>query len=275
MMAENSMQTGMVRRDFLIHSCSAALCLATSSILTRRAWGVANDEYYAVNRDRFVTSFESSLNSAQTYMTVKYNPDVARTVCREAKAGFEKLLPELPYIGGDNHPGTKWILLAGHWLAFFRPMKAKGCSTQDSARMMYDLYVEYLDTLSPDEMKKRGEMRFSESYLQALKKRADNKTRFNENDWLSNFIPGDGNDFDYGYDYVHCPCSAYFKTHDAGQLAPFFCLLDFPEHKRMETGLIRMKTLAQGDDVCDFRFKKGRQVMQDWSTEVPRLKSVI
>ncbi len=40
----------------------------------------------------------------------------------------------------------------------------------------------------------------------------------------------------------------------------------------MATGLVRTKTLAMGDGVCDFRFKKGRTITQDWASEVPRIK---
>ena len=273
MIDENCRQTGVARREFLVYSCTAALCLASSPIMARRAWGAAGSEYYSANRERFVASFEGTLSSAQAYLTAKYSSDKAGTICGDARAEFGRLLPGLPFIGGDSHPGTKWILLAGHWLAFFRPMQAKGYSTQDSARLMYDLYLEYLNTVSPDEMKKKGEMRFSESYLQGLKQRAESKTRFNEHDWVSTFVPGNGSDFDYGYDYLHCPCCEYFKSHEAAELAAYFCLLDFPEHKLMGTGLTRTKTLAQDDDLCDFRFKKGRPVRQDWSTEVPKFKS--
>ena len=271
-MVEDNKQTGMARRSFLLYSCAAALSLATSSVRAQRAWGAGDSDFYSLNRDRFVASFEGDASSVQTRLIAGANPDTARSLCIEAREEFEKLLPGLPYIGGDNHPGTKWLLLAGHWLAFFRPMTARGYSTQEIARLMYDLYVEHLNTLPVDEMKKKGERRFSESYIQALKKQSDPKARFNEYDWVSNFVQGNGHDFDYGYDYLHCPCSEYFKTHGAAQLAPYFCLLDFPEHRLMGTGLTRTKTLALGDSVCDFRFKKGRQVLQDWSTEVPRFR---
>ena len=40
----------------------------------------------------------------------------------------------------------------------------------------------------------------------------------------------------------------------------------------MGTGLRRQGTLAQGDALCDFRYKKGRAVVQDWQSEVPRFQ---
>lgn len=65
MIDENCRQTGVARREFLVCSCTAALCLASSPILARRAWGAAGNEYYSANRERFVASFEGTVSSAQ------------------------------------------------------------------------------------------------------------------------------------------------------------------------------------------------------------------
>lgn len=48
---------------------------------------------------------------------------------------------------------------------------------------------------------------------------------------------------------------------------------DFPRSKAYGTGLRRTKTLAAGDGVCNFRYKKGRPVVNDWSTEIGRLRA--
>ena len=40
---------------------------------------------------------------------------------------------------------------------------------------------------------------------------------------------------------------------------PYICALDFPISKTFNRGLIRTKTLAEGADICDFRYKKGRK----------------
>lgn len=37
-------------------------------------------------------------------------------------------------------------------------------------------------------------------------------------------------------------------------------------------GAMKPKQTTLGDALCNFRFKKGRQVTQDWSTQVPKIK---
>ncbi len=273
-MTEKSCQSEILRRDFIIYSCaSAALCLLSPSTLIRRAQASAEANYYMANRERFHSAFEKTVNRAHRYLFIFFFAGIAEKISKEATEEFSKILPGLPYIGGDNHWGTKWILLAGHWLSFFKAMSAKGYAVNDIALMMYDLYVEDLDTTSSDVFKQRGMRRLSDAYIGGVKMWADNKSRRYKEDWIADFVSGDGS-FDYGLDYLHCPCAEYFKSHDAKLLAPYFCLVDFPEHKRMGTGLVRTKTIAQGDKVCNFRFKKGRQVLQDWSTEAPKLRRV-
>ncbi len=110
----------------------------------------------------------------------------------------------------------------------------------------------------PGHLIARGQYMFTEKYMTAMKNWSD-RSKEQRIDWVADFIHGDGNSFDFGIDYHYCPCLAYFSSRDAKEIAPYFCLVDFPEHSLMETGLMRTQTLAQGNDVCDFRYKKGRR----------------
>jgi len=233
---------------------------------------IGND-YYNSNRKKYISSFNATIDKAMACISSKFNPDIARDICKDAKDEFQKLIPGLPFVGGDDNPNTRYVLLAGEWLSFYKPMKAKGYSVSEIARMMYDLYIESLNTIPKTELEKLCEMKFDEEMINALKYWSERKVDPPMENWFVKFIPGDGEDFDYGYDATYCPCLEYFKAQNAEEIAPYFCLLDFPESKLTGTGLERMKTLAQGDNLCDFRFKKGRSVKQDWSTEVPKLKT--
>ena len=87
---------------------------------------------------------------------------------------------------------------------------------------------------------------------------------------MGRFLPGDGKTFDAGYDYTECGAVKYFKAQGVAEVAPYFCLNDFLASRAQGTGLVRKGTLAQGDPLCDFRYKRDRPVTQDWDTEVPR-----
>jgi len=262
--------SNLSRRDFLLYaSMSSALYVLCSATNYSSVWASSDENYYRINSERFTRSFEHTVSSAKTYLSTKYDDATAHKVCTTARNEFKQLLPGLPYIGGDQHPGTKWLLLTAHWISFMRPMQERGYSTEAAARMMYDLYVEYLNTIPKDKMTKRGAYKLSQEYINIMKKWSHN-SKTQRIDWVADYIPGDKKHFDYGIDYLYCPCFEYFKTQGAKNIAPYFCLLDFPEHKIMGTGLVRKKTLAQGDDICDFRYKKGRAVTQNWSTEVSK-----
>lgn len=78
-------------------------------------------------------------------------------------------------------------------------------------------------------------------------------------DWLGRFIEGDGKDFDCGIDITECGICKFYSAQGAEELAPYLCLSDFVVSDAFDRRLVRYKTLAEGADVCDFRYKKCRR----------------
>ena len=91
--------------------------------------------------------------------------------------------------------------------------------------------------------------------------------------WVAEFVEGQGADFDYGCNYTECAMVKYVTSQKVPELAPYICLADFPSSRAYDSGLVRTKTIATGDGVCDFRYKKGRPVTQDWATETRKIKA--
>lgn len=50
----------------------------------------------------------------------------------------------------------------------------------------------------------------------------------------------------------------FHHAQGADELAPYLCLSDHVVSEAFDRGLVRYKTLAEGADVCDFRYKNGR-----------------
>lgn len=229
-----------------------------------------NSRFYSTNHDRFVTAFKKIRPAVVDYISKQSNSEVANDICSEAALNFEKILPELPYVGGDVHPGTRFIVNAGQWIAFYQSMLKRSYTALEVGQMMYSIYENQLKEIPLDELEKQKALTFSNDYINLLKQWAESTSPY-ESDWKLDFIEGNGVDFDYGLDYLACPCLEFFKAQNAEQLAPFFCLLDFPEARQLNSGLFRTKTLAQGDDICNFRFKKDKEVIQNWDTEVEKI----
>ena len=73
------------------------------------------------------------------------------------------------------------------------------------------------------------------------------------------YVEGDGQDFDYGIDYIECASCTFLSAQGAPELAPYVCAVDKVASEMLGWGLRRTMTLAQGDERCDFRFKKGAE----------------
>lgn len=127
----------------------------------------------------------------------------------ETRQEFERLIPQLPYIGGKQ-PFTEFIVFTAMLLAVYHVSKSRGKTVEQT-----------------------GE------------------------DYVYDFIPGDGITFDYGVDYLECASCKFLAKQGAPELAPYLCPVDVLYSEALGWGLTRTKTLAEGADKCDFRFKKG------------------
>lgn len=219
-----------------------------------------------------INPFESHAATINRYLSDKYDTATADKVCNVARGEYDKLIALLPDIGGEAHPGFKWLTLAALWVAFLRPLNALAHGVEETARVFYDAFVAELEKRPREELIRQGEWLFTQQYADMMQIWSAHTKTQSTGDWVVDFVPEQADRFDHGLDFHYCPCLEFFKSQGAESLAPFFCLLDFPENRLMESGLKRTKTLAQGDDHCDFRYKRGRPVTQDWSTEVPKFK---
>jgi len=83
-------------------------------------------------------------------------------------------------------------------------------------------------------------------------------------DWVFSFVKGDGKEFDFGIDVHECGVLKFFSKENADGLTPFYCWITFLENKALGTGLVGTRTLVEGAEKCDYRFKKGRKVEVGW-----------
>ena len=229
-----------------------------------------DSHYYSMNREKFISEFDETRKAVFNYVSDRFSAEIAAEVIKESSEKFEELLPDLPYVGGDLHPGTKFIVLACQWLVFFKSMEKRKYGVSEFGRMMLEIGEDQLNKMSEEEVKTQRAMTFDKNYIGFIENWSSQSPIF-KNDWTVDFVQGDEETFDYGIDYRSCPCLEFFKAHDAEQLAPYYCLLDFPEAKLMNRGFFRTKTLAKGDDVCNFRYKKGKEDIQDWRIEIDML----
>jgi len=202
---------------------------------------------------------DDHVEGTEKALAKRFGKGRAGSLMKEIRQEYKTLIPRAPYIGGEENIFTEWLIYGVYYLAVYRVLKAKGHSVEETGRVIFDTYkamADYPKWL----LRLVGSLKYNQTYVSKLKAAvAKTQERRYPGDWVATFIEGDGKEFDYGIDITECGIYKLYRTHGAEELAPYLCLSDYVLSKAMNRGLVRSKTLAEGADVCDFRFKKGRE----------------
>lgn len=218
--------------------------------------------YYCERKATLLNSFDKWSQIIKGIVSSIYSSDFCEELIKDARNIFENLIPEIPFIGGDENQMTKLIIWSAQWLSVYKASSARKLKTEDVGRLIYEEFRFQMNRTSKAELEKIGNQRFSDEYLTKQKELALRSLKGDYSvDWLFTIVEGDGQDFDYGYDYQQCAIYSFYKAHDCSELVPYICLTDFYSSQALGLGLTRTKTLADGFDICDFRYKKGRETV--------------
>lgn len=217
-------------------------------------------EYYLSRKSEILTQFDTRAKAWRPLLAACYGDEFADAVLRDAREQYEALIPEIPYIGGDANPMTRHLVRSTTSLALYKAMKARGKTAEEVGKVVYDAVVEVVSQLPPRPFKE-----LSAEYIAKEKERARKSQEcYYPEDWVWEFVEGDGMEFDYGYDFLECGTQKFYHAQDADEVLPFYCYLDFVTHRTTGWGFARSMTLAEGYENCDFRWKKGGETRKGW-----------
>jgi len=268
----------IARRDFLKYSAIGSLILLPRSPLAKRIAEASpvssSSNYYLARKQALTEELRKVLYGMSNFLQPEFGPERTQTIIQQAVLNFDGLLPGFPDVGGESNWDSKFIPIAGWYAALYSPMKASGKTAEDLGKLIYELNKMGLGEIPKQKALAEGDKMFTKESLEKMKKWAEwTQKREYPGNWVAYFVPGDGEEFDYGYNYAECGALKFFQAQGVPELAPYFCLNDFPNSAVYGTGLRRKGTIAQGDGICDFRYKKGRAVIQDWETEIALIRS--
>lgn len=213
--------------------------------------------YYIARLPRLLKIFDGYAKHARFVLKRHFAEEQSKDLMKEAREEFALVVPRLPYIGGKQ-PLTEFIISTGMFLAVYRVTSAHGKSVEETGEMIYEIGRKVLAAYPRIMLRMFGGMNFSRSYLRKLAKRAE-ESHLKEypEDYVFDFIEGDGRTFDYGVDYRECASCKFLAREGAAEIGPYLCPADILYSEALGWGLTRTMTLAEGAEKCDFRFKKG------------------
>jgi hypothetical protein len=216
------------------------------------------ESYYLSQKAEIMALYGTHAQAWRPFLVERYGGSFAEEVIEEARHILEGLIPELPDIGGDSNPLTRHIIRCSTSLALYKAMKTRGTTAEETGRIIYEAVVESVrhmrSTPPPTE----------EDLAQRREHARTSRQRRYSGGWVWDFVEGDGETFEYGYDFYECGTQKLYHAQGADDFLPFFCYLDFVTYRTSGWSFSRTMTLAQGDEKCDFRFSRGGETEKGW-----------
>ncbi|MBU0946191.1 MAG: L-2-amino-thiazoline-4-carboxylic acid hydrolase [Proteobacteria bacterium] len=195
----------------------------------------------------------------QKKLTERYGEDEAAEIWQSALTELEFLFARLPPLGGKRNFLTPCLTGTMPALALYKALQQHDKNPLEAGNIFYDVIEStYHDGFfgSREELRQEGKEMFSNESLQQMESFSAwlQEKEYPEN-FVYQYVPGNGQEFDFGWDFTECAVVKFFSQENASDLVPFMCAFDFLESKFKKTGLKRTSTLAENEPVCDFRYK--------------------
>lgn len=217
-----------------------------------------NAQFYRENRKWLLKMLDWMIKRVNHVLAEKFDPDKVHEISNDIRKEFEKLLDELPYIGGFKNDHTWYLIGATICLSIHKALKKQDCGIQASGRIIHEMVAGLIDSFPRLIVRFWGRIFFSIYYKRLSKQSADTLNEEYPYNWIFYVINGNGKDYDFGVDYHKCFIHRFFTERNHEELIPYMCALDYVISEAFGWGLVRTQTIQRGDGVCNFRYKRGR-----------------
>ena len=238
-------------------------------------------DYYIKRKSKLMKDFSKHIEVARDMLKRKYSEAKINEMFNQMKTEYEKIIPEIPYIGGTKNPFSSLLVGGMSSLAMFRVLEKEGFTLRDIGEFYYE-FRDIHNTIRKNNLEKIGkdpaQYPFELTYVDWAKKQCEiTNLRNYPDDWVADYVEGDGKAFEWGFNFHECGLHKVFKRLDAEKYVSFFCLSDFSEANILGFGFSRTQSLGFGAPMCDHRYVKDYKTPRGWPPDdLPEFdKSVI
>ena len=212
---------------------------------------------YISRKSKLLKSFDRTATLVRDTVVSRYGEDFADTLYQEARQEFEALIPQMPYIDRRAAMLRTFLFITTQELAVYKVMKRHGKTAGEAWEICHDGLRLRLNKVSKLVRWLAEKIYFSNFVRTRMQKITAQTQEQPLSGFVMEFVAGDGENFDYGVNYLECTMHKFVCEQGAAEFAPYACLSDIPLGDTFGWGVIRSETLADGCQRCNFRFKKG------------------
>lgn len=222
--------------------------------------------------------YRSNLEKLKKEM-VKYLSPITEEIEDELSIGFKTFIEKVweiyshdmvekfPYIGGDKASGTGNLTGAYAFVAFGVFATRNGMTLDrwgELSTIAYGRYFDKMPKVMPAILEKA--MKHPNLVKKMLKKKDEKNRKNNEMNPGSFLTRTDEGNEEYPiiYNTIQCPLSDFAMKYGYTEYLPYLCNLDYVMFEKFKVPFYRHNTCADGDEICDFKFKPGAPLTPSW-----------
>jgi hypothetical protein len=228
-------------------------------------------DYYIKQKPKLMAQFEKYLGILKDLLSPNFNGSEIEQLYVQMREEYERIIPEIPYIGGKKNLYTTMLVESVATLPIMRILEKEGLSYREIGKLIYDFF-EIANKIRKRKLEKAGQdptdtyfHKTTINYFKVITEKSQKKQY--PDDWVWEFVEGEGKTFDYGFNVSECGIHKVFKRLGAEKYVPFICLADFATANVYEFGFTRTQTLGNGAPICDHRYLKNGKTTRGWPPE--------
>jgi hypothetical protein len=211
-------------------------------------------------------TFERFLRSAAPALARHHGQEFADEVVAAARTEYERVLPQVPDIGGARNVFQPVMTVNGWIVALHRAMSARGKQAEDAIRVCQEVFDGWLRRLPDVALRGIGRAFFSAPMRRYLERQAQ---RSQERRYAQDFVwrveRGPGGEMALVFD--ECAVNKWYEAQGVRELKPYCNFADVTYSRLMGMGVDASETIGLGCERCALRYKRGRETVVPPSLE--------
>jgi hypothetical protein len=219
-----------------------------------------DSEYYSSRASKLMRGFDRVARRVQKRLAETHDAEFAREVVADARDQFQRLIPELPYVGGRKNAYSRIIVVNGWIIALTRAMEARGKTVEETIAVCAHVADGLFAALPPFLLRLMGRLIFTRPARRFLERQAarSQQRRYPE-DWVYSIREGD--DGEVSLEFSECGVHKLWDAQGLQGAGPYCSFFDVTYSRHMGLGLDATHTLGTGCETCRLRFKRGRETI--------------
>jgi hypothetical protein len=203
-------------------------------------------------------AFERFLRDAHPLLVQHHGEAFAGRVVVDARDEYERVLPDVPDIGGRRNVFQPVMTVNGWLAALHRAMRAHGANAEDSIRVAQTVFDGWFRKLPRFALLAIGRLLLSGPVRGYFARQA---ARSQERRYAEDFVwkVEQGADGELSFVFDECAVNKWYDAQDLRDLKPYCNFADVTYSRLMGMGVDATETIGLGCPQCALRFKHGRE----------------